>query len=227
MPLMKSVTMPNGLTLNYHKITSYEGRGENLTINVASWRDEDHYKSGVPPVWNEPVTLLAPEDLLGNLNEALQEGGTFAGATAVNDALEGLEAVKLKAWARHKAMRDSKEYAPITTDKGQFDADADSQRRIIGAGVLALVEKIQWVTQAVQTLAASSNVTLSDIPTSETEWTRYDNSTVNLLPDDLLMIGHAMGLQIKQAHTQGRAVRNQIQQAQSSSEVQNVQWPSS
>lgn len=227
MPLQKDITMPNGLTVGFHKVLKLETEGNNLLIHVGSWKDEAHYMSGVQPVWNSREAVVTPNEFMDLVGELLQGTPTFLGSTEVPDGLEGIEAVKLKKWIQIKNLRNAKEYSAVTTDKGQFDADPDSQRRIIGAGVLSIVERMQWLTQAVQQIAQSANVTLSDIPTTETEWTRYDNSIVNLSPDDLLTLGYAMGLQIKQVHAEGRIVRNQIEQAQTSSEVQAVQWPSS
>lgn len=227
MPLQKDITMPNQLTLGFHKILKLETEGDNLVILVGSWKDESQYKTGVQAVWNSREAVPMPQEIKDIASIALAQSSTFLGATEVPDALDGIEAVRLKTWVKFKNLRNSKEYAPVTTPKGMFDADPDSQRRIIGAGVLAIVERVQWLTASMQQIAEASNVTLSDIPTTGSEWTLYDNSAVELTPDDLLFLGQAMGLQIKQAHAEGRVVRSQIESADSISDLNAVQWPTS
>lgn len=59
MPMLKTVTTPNGVDCTFHKATSgeYSFRDGVVVIRVGSWVDEAKYLAGYGVVYVVPVTL--------------------------------------------------------------------------------------------------------------------------------------------------------------------------
>lgn len=227
MPMLKNITLPNGVELSFHKITKLEVYGDlsQVNVQVASWKDEDQYIAGTAPVWNQYILLPFDLTVLDSLTDGLVATGTFSGATLTTDAMDSLETIKLRAWGRMKSKRDSLEYGPVTYEGNQYDADPDSQRRIIGACVLTLMSQMYWVTGAVEALAAAAGVTLPEQPTQGQEWTDYTNVPRDLSLQDIQGLGYALAVQAGTVHTIARGLRTAIEGAENAEEVDSVTWP--
>lgn len=131
MPILKSITAPNGAAVAFHKAVqaSYDPVAGTVSVNVASWADEDTHNAGGGLVWMWPMDM-APSALAG-LDAALAATIPFDGGTVVTDESLSLAAVQLRQCA---ALDDAYAQAiartvSFTTAAGNthaYQADADS-----------------------------------------------------------------------------------------------------
>lgn len=108
-------------------------------------------------------------------------------------------------WEKLKKSRDSAEYGGFVWDGSTFDSDLTSQSRIQGASQMAILAK-------------------SGEQAFLIEWTLADNSIRTLNADEMIGVGMAMGMHITAVHTQGRAKREEINNATTVEEIEAVAW---
>lgn len=96
MPIVKSITTPNGAAVAFHKATQavYDPVNGNVAISVSSWVDEDSHNAGGGLVWMWPVDAVAAA--LTNIDAALAQIAPFDGGTVVTDESQSLAAVQLR-----------------------------------------------------------------------------------------------------------------------------------
>ncbi len=213
MPIAKPVQAENGITINYHRPVHL---AVDLVTNVAqvtvnSHATEQAALDGLPVAWQSrivvPATLLAGDQptLLAEVEAALVslEGSPFFGGQLVVDASGSLEVAKARAWIAVKAKRAALEEGNFTYEGGSYQAD---KVRINGAVQLAA-------------LAKTSGGVFSET------WTLTDNTTRQLDADQLIGLGLALGQFVSGLYAIGRALREQINQAETIEAVNAIGWP--
>lgn len=114
-------------------------------------------------------------------------------------SLEDARALK---WEEIKTARDEAEFAAVVHAGHTFDADEESQRRLMGACLLAQVDSsATW------------------------DWTTADNAVVTLSAAEIIALGAAVAAQVAAAHATGRALRAQIEAATTEAEIDLITWP--
>ncbi len=114
----------------------------------------------------------------------------------------GLGQLKSDKWEEIKAARTNAEHGGFEWDGSIFDSDEASQQRI---------------TMAAQIATASTEFSV--------DWTLADNSIRTLSGADMAAVCVAMGLHVNAQHVIGRALRQQIDDAQDVEAVNQVKWP--
>lgn len=103
--------------------------------------------------------------------------------------------IKITAWLKAKATRNSGEFGSFVWGGHVFDGDESAQRRInlavMGAQAAIIAGDADWAI----------------------DWTLADNSSVSLSASDMIGVANALGANIAQAHAVARAKRQQIEQA--------------
>ena len=227
MPLIKTITVENGLTLSYHKLRKIESSADMtvITVHLCSWLDADHYATGVGAVWNSTVDMPLSSDVLAEVMESLLLDPTYVGAVETVDTLTSLESYKERQWAVLKSQRDALEFSPVTFDSQVYDADVDSQRRIAGAVVGTIMQQVLWLKYELVQVASQAGVTLTPPPAEPINWTLANSEVVSLTPDQIFGLGAAVIENAKAAHEIGREVYEQIEEATTPEEVTSVVWP--
>jgi hypothetical protein len=205
MPVIKTTQAPNGASVAFHKIQnlSFNPSTSVVDVNVASWTDEASYLAGHNLVWMWPVD--ATPALLSDLDGGLATIAPFDSGSVIADNLEGLDAVKVRAWAVIKDKRDNALNSTFIWNDMVFDADGDSQQRIQGAVQLA-------------TIAAAAGQEFS------IAWTLHDNTTSTLSGADMVNVGLALGQFVQANFAHGVTLRAAINGATTVEEVQAVSW---
>lgn len=129
-----------------------------------------------------------------------------------NDSMSWVDArtlgeVKAQRWAQIKAQRDAVEFGGFTWSGDEFDSDAESQARIMGAVQMALI-----AAQAEQPFAI--------------DWTLADNTVRSMSAADIVSAGLALGEHVAAAHGIARTLRAAIDACTTAAEVEAVAWPS-
>lgn len=117
-----------------------------------------------------------------------------------------LDEVKAQRWAQIKAQRDAIEFGGFTWSDDEFDSDAESQARIMGAVQMALI--------AVQ---AEQPFTI--------DWTLADNTVRSMSAADIVSAGLALGAHVAAAHGIARTLRAAIEACTTAAEVEAISWP--
>jgi len=112
-----------------------------------------------------------------------------------------LQDLKDAQWAMIKQARSQSEYAGFMWDGSKFDSDAISQNRITGAVSLAMMS-----------------------PEFTIGWTLFDNTVRTLNQTDMLQVGAALGAHVATQFAKGVILREQINAATTSEEVEAVVW---
>lgn len=110
--------------------------------------------------------------------------------------------LKATKWIEIKAIRDLKEFGGFVFNGLEFDSDATSQQRIMGAVQLAQLDPNYTVT-----------------------WTLKDNTTTNLTNQNILDLGTALGNYVTQLHTTSQNLRTLIEQATTKDQLDSIVWP--
>jgi hypothetical protein len=213
MPIKKAAQADNGITVNYHRPT---GMSVNLVANLATVTVNSHASEqaaldGLPVAWqwriDVPVGLLAGDEptLLAEVELALidLETSPFYGGERTTDRSETLEVAKDRAWTAVKAARALAEDGNFMYAGGSYQAD---KVRINGAVQLAVLAKS------------------AGTPFSET-WTLTDNTVRVLDADQVIALGLALGQYVSDLYATGRALRAQIDAAETVDQVNAIRWP--
>ena len=102
-----------------------------------------------------------------------------------------------------KAVRDNKEMEPVVYKGNRFDFDQKSYERITAA-IYAL--DIQGATSTIN-------------------WTLADNGSAPVTANDLRGVIAAAAVRSDALHTAYRALKAQVQAAETVDEVNNIMWP--
>lgn len=114
-----------------------------------------------------------------------------------------LEQTKSDKWEDIKKQRDAALYADLSYAGNVFDADPRSQQNIQGA---------------VQMTFLYPEVVLS--------WTLADNTTITLNAEDIRGLGAILASRTESVYSKGRTLREMIQSATNSAEVNAITWDS-
>lgn len=211
MTISKTFAAPNGAPIAFHRIgqacIDYETGFAKLTIRsyvseqaiidkVHAWTDDY-----VVPAAGLGGDLARREDVEQALI-ALADLPFYGGAI-VADLADTLDAARARAWAAIKAARSAAEEGSFTFDGGSYQAD---KVRINGAVQLAV-------------LAKSSGAEFSET------WTLTDNTTRTLSAAQVIALGTALGQYVSDLYATGRALRAQIEAAETIEAVRAVIWP--
>ena len=104
-------------------------------------------------------------------------------------------------WSIIKSHRDTQEFSSFEWSGYTFDCDEVSQRRIQGAVLLATMD-----------------ATVSMV------WTLADNTTQTFNASQLKQIGEALGAHVNACHVKARALRDQIDLAETESDLDDINW---
>ena len=207
MPILKTLTTPNGITCDFHKAVNGEFNfAEGVAvIRFLSWTTEAEHNLGINHAYVWPVTVPLASIPTLDVYASTEPGGVFETGTVVPDESLSLDAKKLRKWHLVKAQRDTREFGTFTWDGSVFDCDTVSTGRIMGAFSLALAAKI---------LAA---------PFSQ-DWTLADNTTRTLSADDMLGVGLALGTNVGTAHAIAKSLRDAIVAAPDEAALEQITW---
>lgn len=117
-----------------------------------------------------------------------------------------LEELKVAKWDEIKAERDRRERLPLDYLTKQFDFDDISSQRL------------QWAIDA-----ARSALFLGE--TFVITWTCYDNSTIDLTAEQVIGIPIAVAQRTDSLHQTARALREQIEVAETVEALEAIVWP--
>lgn len=203
MPILKTLSTPNGVAASFHKPTAAEisYRDAVAVVRVSSWVDQAAHDAGAGHVWQSVVTLPIPD--VADAEAALIVAGPFAGGSLVADEGGGLAARRTRQWALIKQQREAREYGGFTWDGSTFDSDPESRNRIMGAAQLAM-------------LAKSSGQPF------DITWVLADNSARVLTADEMIAVGAALGSHVSALFETGVLLRQVIAE---SSNPEAVTWP--
>lgn len=210
MPLLKTITAPNGATLTYHRVSRAEVTPSGTEATVQSWPDEAAFLAGRPPLWNSRINDGLAPALLGQLEAALMIGdGDFGGATPISDSGADLEKSRQRQWAEIKARRAQLDNEPIgvAVDAAEIQLDADQSSRIDLMGAV-------MVMQAAGLGAESMRA-----------WRCADNVMRNLTLADMLAAGAAIAARRQHLIETSDALWQQLQAAETVAAVLAVTWP--
>lgn len=119
--------------------------------------------------------------------------------------LRGLEEIRAAKWVEIKNAREIAEFSTFNYEGQEFDCDRESVARLMGAVQLA-------------------SLALSTGQEFEIAWTLADNSVTSLTGMQLVGVGRALALHVQGQHARARALREQIQAAQSVEELETIRW---
>ena len=114
-----------------------------------------------------------------------------------------LDDVKAQKINELKAVRDAKEMEPVLYTEHKFDFDSKSYERITAA-IYAL--DMQGATSTIN-------------------WTLADNSSTPVTANDLRGVIAAAAVRSDALHTAYRALKSQVQAAETVADVKNIVWP--
>lgn len=136
-----------------------------------------------------------------NANSAtIEDKGEYYEVVAIPEpSVEEVKAAKIN---ELKAVRDTKEVESVQTDKGVFDYDDKSRDRL-----------------------AIARQALTDAGGGEIVWTTADNQRVSMGIADFAAINGAAAVRSNALHTTYRALKAQVQAAETVDDVNNIMWP--
>lgn len=127
----------------------------------------------------------------------------------VDEAVQ-LAVMKVKAREKVNARRAEAEAAGCETIRGKVDTDPDSQRRLHGAAVMALISKVSGAAYSV-------------------EWRMADNTDQTLSADELLSVVATVGTHIASCHVHSHELKAAIDSAANEKDLSaidlSVGWP--
>lgn len=216
MPIIHTLAAPNGAPCTYFAAlrvdVDLKAQDATAKVQVGGWINEAASLEGQLAVFNwfplVPLSALNMQDLVATAETALVqfEGSPWLGGSLIA-APGDLAGAKARRWAMVKQQRDAHEFGQFTWDGAVFDGDKASQDRIAKGVIEAMAAQIQG--------AAFSE-----------PWTLADNSVRTLSGADMFAVARAMGAQMKAAFEIGRALRLQIEAAETLEQVEAVAWPS-
>ncbi len=218
MPVLKEIQAPNGVAVTYHMLgnANIDIQLGTIRLHVRSYPNEEACLQGMPHAcaFNDvsfPIDAIAvgEDGIVAALERALvsQDGGAspniFYDGIVVKDKSGTLQAAKDRAWSNIKAARAVAELGSFIHEGARYQAD---KPRINGAFQLAR-------------LAKDSGAAYSET------WTLADNTTRTLNADQVISLAVASWEHASRVHGIGRALREQINQADTIEAVNEIRWP--
>lgn len=120
--------------------------------------------------------------------------------------LRTLEQRKAQKWEEIKQARSDALDALLETPYGDFDSDPESRQNITDS--VLLVKTLNELGQP-----------------SSIDFTLADNTVRTMTAAEMIEVGLLLGAKVQAAHAAGRALRLQLDAAQTSEEVDSVVWP--
>ena len=120
--------------------------------------------------------------------------------------LRTLDDRKAEKWEEIKLAREAEIDSLLETPYGDFDADPVSRQNITDA--VLMVKTLQELGQP-----------------SSIDFTLADNSVVALTAAEMINVGLLLGAKVQSAHSTGRALRTQLDAAETPEAVDLVVWP--
>lgn len=114
-----------------------------------------------------------------------------------------LENSKLVKWSEIKELRAAKCAEVLTVGAISLDATPVSQQQINGAVTLAMLAPSDWTI----------------------DWTLADNTTASLSKAEMIAVGVALGQRTSAIYAAGRVIREAIEAATTTAEVEAITWP--
>lgn len=134
-------------------------------------------------------------------NATIEDKGEYY--EVVEIPLPSLEEVKTAKINELKAIRDTKELEPVLYAEHKFDFDSKSYERITAA------------IYALDMQGATSTIS----------WTLADNGSTPVTANDLRGVIAAAAARSDALHTAYRALKSQVQAAETVDDVNNIMWP--
>jgi hypothetical protein len=154
-------------------------------------------------------TQQPPDAPVGFFAQRQQDGRWVLKPQAAQPPID-LPTAKAQQWAQMKVARRAALQAPLVTPYGTFDADPESRDNIVQTAHLMQTEA--------QTLAPDQ------VPS--VDFTRADNTAVNLTAGQMVDVALLLAAQIQQAYSRGRQVRAAIDAATTTAQVAAITWSS-
>jgi hypothetical protein len=207
--ILKDINTPNGLA-KFHVLSQLTGMKPfaTITLHVSCYLDEATYLAGGNLMYQYRLGMPAT-NIAGDLSEHAEcwliadDTSPLQGGLITADQSDTLQAAKDRTWVAIKAARAAAEEGNFTHDGGSYQAD---KVRINGAVQLAV-------------LAKSAGTPFSEA------WTLTDNTVRDLDADQVIALGVALGQYVSGLYATGRALRAQIDAAETVDEVTAIGWP--
>lgn len=211
--LDKPLTADNGAVVGHHAVRRVElaADADALVVLIESWPSQARRIAGDAPLarmaFRLPLAAMSGSaTLVREIANALAATPPLDGALRTQDLGATLAGAKLRQWQAIKARRDQIEFGGFAWDGSALDSDAVSQDHIQGAVLMAMIAE-----RAGQPFSI--------------EWTLADNAVRALSGSEMIAVGLALGAHVRAAHETARALRQQIADAATISEVEAVVWP--
>lgn len=216
MPIYKQIKMTSGALLSYHVATRVEvaldGLFELALVTVCSWPQESDYvaNSGLSPVSvihpGVPLQSRGEASYISTIEAALvaTETSPLCGG-AIVPAVTGVEAARVRQWARIKQTGTILSDAGVAWDGHVFDSKKASRDALLArVAVLGLGGGI-----------------------GETLWTLRDNSQLLLSFEQLSQVCQVVGAYVDAIHQQMQLLRGLIFDPAKTTveQVESVVWP--
>lgn len=120
--------------------------------------------------------------------------------------LRTLEQRKEEKWEQLKQARSAALDALLVTPYGVFDSDPESRQNITDS--VLLVKTLNELGQP-----------------SSIDFTLADNTVRTMTASEMIEVGLLLGAKVQAAHATGRALRLELDAAQTSEEVDSIAWP--
>jgi len=205
MPISKTITKPNGASIEFHKAVSaaVDYRSGTAIVQVASWPNAESHDANSSLDWMQPVAVqvAALSDIDAHLTTS--QDSPFVGGTVVPDSSESLEARKARKWAQIKSEQRTRETLAGELVSPALDSDVSSQGRITSTAVILL--------------AAPGVASL--------EFTCKDNVRRSFARADFISAALTVGAAVQALYTTASALRADIEAATTVAEIDAVEWP--
>lgn len=117
-----------------------------------------------------------------------------------------LDDLKTEKWESMKVAREAVFNAPLVTPFGTFDSDETARKNIT------------------DTIMLLQNIDAMGMGPASTNFTLYDNSVVSINTLHMVQVGLLLGQKVAQAYARGRVVRDAINAATTTAQVEAVTW---
>lgn len=197
----------------------YDFASHVLQLVVCTWADEAQLEAQNPPSRTRTLSFHIQQydasvllDLLGLAaqhplfgTDDTHEGAWDVAAQRWVSSMT-VQEVKDERWSKIKTARMEAEFGGFTWDESVFDSDTISQSRIQGAVQLA-------------------QMALSAGQPWQIDWTLQDNTVRTLTGEDMFGVGVALGQHVAHCHETARLLREAIEAAQTTEDIEAVTWP--
>lgn len=139
MSFTKTFIAPNGATLSYHKVGNIDTRGDVVSYTVQSWTSQADYLAGASPLWNTHEVGPTPAGFVAAIEALAVLNPDFAGAEAVADLADSVDAAKERATRKLRMERNALAVSGFTVGAFSLASDAASQTKILLGATQAML----------------------------------------------------------------------------------------